>query len=192
MSSITFEEAIELSAKLLDHIERGELETTCAKEHIAEIVKESAGARGFLVAYLAGDSRIAEEHPPYVLGGLAMSEELISDLIIKNIVMSATMSVLHKRNGNEQLLDGSQKVTRRSVCLAKGLSNTHLKQRFTQMLEAVRSERLSQTSADCPNDNVAQDCPSPDQKLFLRRWKYDVEQLTSAESALICALAAIA
>src|SRR6516162_8626444 len=147
MSSITFEEAIELSSKLLNHIERGELETASAPEHIAEIVKDAPGARGFLVAYLTGNSRIAEEHPKFVLTGLAQSEDLITGLITKNLVMSSAMSVLHERNGNEQLLKESNKVVRRSVCLAQGMASKRLLNHFHQMLTAIKDELNKQPDA---------------------------------------------
>jgi hypothetical protein len=191
MSSITFEEAVELSSKLLNHIERGELETASAPEHIAEIVKDAPGARGFLVAYLTGDSRIAEEHPKFVLHGLAKSEDLITDLITKNLVMSSTMAVLHQRNGNEQLLADSNKVARRSVCLARGMASKHLVTQFNQMLAAITHELNRQADRNDTEEHE-QNLNDPHNYLFfLRRWKYDREQLCAAERAIKTAIASI-
>jgi hypothetical protein len=191
MSSITFEEAIELSSQLLNHIERGELETASAPEHIAEIVKEAPGARGFLVAYLTGESRIAEEHPSYVLHGLSKSEALVSDLITKNLVMSSTMAVLHRRNGNEALLAGSTRVQRRSLCLAQGMASRQLRQHFSLMLEAIRLELPEQLEPGSLSENVPLAGNPPDYSSFLKRWKYDPEQLRAAEEALVAAIASI-
>lgn len=188
MSSITFEEAIELSSKLLTHIERGELETSSAPEHIAEIVKDGPGARGFLVAYLTGDSRLAEEHPKFVLHGLAKSENLITDLIAKNLVMSSTMAVLHKRNGNQQLLADSNKVARRAVCLAQGMASERLKDHFKQMLKAIHLE-LEQPDKNVESDE--QEHSAHNYSSFLKRWKYDHEQLSAAESAVKSAIASL-
>jgi hypothetical protein len=192
MTSISFEEAIELSSKLLAHIERGELETASAPEHIAEIVKEAPGARGFLVAYLTGDSRIAEENPQYILSGLAKSELIVSDLITRNIVMSSAAAVEHRRNANQPLFDGSKKVARRSLCLAKVLASKRLKGCLTQMQEAIRHE-LSGEQRDKVSDKAeaAQsnaDKSSHDYVSFLKRWNYDREQLAAAEEAIVTAL----
>jgi len=190
VSSISFEEAIELSSKLLAHIERGELETTCAPEHIAEIVKEAPGARGFLVAYLTGDSRLAEENHQYILSGLAKSELLISDLVTRNIVMSSTTAVEHRRNANHPLLDGSKRVARRSLCLAKGLASARLKVCLEQMHEAISHELDGKGTSDeantesKPHNAIA----AHDYAAFLKRWKYDREQLAAAKEAIATAI----
>jgi hypothetical protein len=191
MSSITFEEAIELSSKLLNHIERGELETASAPEHIAEIVKDAPGARGFLVAYLTGNSRIAEEHPKFVLHGLAQSEDLITGLITKNLVMSSAMSVLHERNGNEQLLADSNKVARRSVCLAQSMASKRLLNHFKQMLEAIKEELDKRPDAAEIEESEQTSGDQHNYSFFLKRWKYDREQLTAAEKAMKSAIASI-
>ncbi|PWT95450.1 MAG: hypothetical protein C5B53_11410 [Candidatus Melainabacteria bacterium] len=191
MSSITFEEAIELSSKLLNHIERGELETASAPEHIAEIVKDAPGARGFLVAYLTGDSRIAEEHPKFVLHGLAQSEDLITGLITKNIVMSSAMSVLHERNGNEQLLAESNKVARRSVCLAQSMASKHLLSHFRHMHAAIKEELKKKADGQGIEETEQAGNDQHNYSFFLKRWKYDREQLSAAENAVKSAIASI-
>ncbi len=112
--SVTFQEAIALTQSLLSRIEAG-VSPAEIEAGIAELVKSENGARGFFVTYLTSDGNLADNPSPEVVRALQSSPEIVAELLVKNLAMSAAMAVTHRRNGLEEMAQGSDRVRSRII-----------------------------------------------------------------------------
>jgi len=156
-SDITFEQAIALTQSLLLSMATGEISPTEIEATIAELVKSENGARGFFVTYLTSEGTLADNPSLEVVRSLQSSPNIVAELLVKNLAMSAAMAVTHRRRQNEEMAQGSDRVRSRTA---------HLIQQVN--LPAVRelSQKLWESAATGEGSY----------KSFLQRWSYDVEQ----------------
>jgi hypothetical protein len=153
--AITFEQAIALTQDLLEKLP--DLPEPDIQSSITSLVSTENGARGFFVTYLTDDRPFADQPSPAVLQALQTSPGVVSELLVKNLAMSASMAIAHRRNGREDMAQGSDRVLRRSVNLVQGL----------QMPEVAEIAAQLQASATTGEGEY---------KAFLERWGYDAEQ----------------
>lgn len=161
---ITFEEAIALAQSLLSEMERGELAEPELEARIGALVGSENGARGFFVTYLTDDRALADSPSPAVVRALQSSPEIVSELLVKNLAMSAGMAVAHRRNQNEEMAKSSERVRSRSAALIRDTELSAARSKAKQLLESVSSGEGAYQS-------------------FLKRWGYDSEQLEAIASA---------
>lgn len=155
--TVSFEEAIALTQELLSQMEKEELSQSEIQESIANLVKSQNGARGFFVTYLTDDRSLADKPSPAVFRALETSPEIVPELLVKNVAMSAGMEVHHRRNGDEEMAASSGRVRSRSVDLIENLNIPALKTIEKELYEsAVTGGGVYQK--------------------FLERWGYDGEQ----------------
>jgi hypothetical protein len=153
--AVTFEQAIALTQDLLEKLpDLSELEIQAS---ITNLVGTENGARGFFVTYLTDDRPFADQPSPVVLQALQTSPEIVSELLVKNLAMSASMAIAHRRNGNEEMAQGSDRVLRRSVKLVQGVQMPEVEEKAAQL----RSSAIAGQG---------------EYQAFLERWGYDAEQ----------------
>jgi hypothetical protein len=163
---ITFEDAIALTQSLLDHMEQGELSDGELQELIASLVGSENGARGFFVTYLS-DSRPLADHPSEaVIQALHTSPDIVAELLVKNLAMSSAMAITHRRNQDEAMAEGSDRVRSRTVDLIQRLQLPQV---------AQRAKKLHESSITGEGDYHA----------FLKRWGYDAEQREVIRQAMM-------
>lgn len=155
--TVTFEEAIALTQSLLSQMEAGELSPQEAGAAIAELVKTENGARGFFVTYLTSPGTLADTASAEVLQALQSSSDIVAELLVKNLAMSAVMAVTHRRNGDEQNAQGSDRVRSRTTDL---IEQAELPQ-VRELALALRESALTGAGS---------------YKTFLQTWGYDDEQ----------------
>jgi len=163
--SVSFEEAIAATESLLGQMENGKLTEAEIQESIESLVKSKNGARGFFVTYLTDDRNLADNPTEAVVNALKTSPEIVGELLVKNLAMSAGMSVTHRRNNNETMAKSSQRVTKRNGNLIQ-LTNLDL---VSQELKKMRESALT-------GEGEYQE--------FIKRWGYDEEQRKVIEKAL--------
>jgi hypothetical protein len=163
--SVTFEEAIALTQSLLAQLEAGELSQEDVSEAIAQLVKSENGARGFFVTYLTSEGTLADNPSPAVIQALQSSPDTVAELLVKNLAMSAAMAVAHRRNDNEQMAQGSDRVRSRTTNLIKQLKLTQVRELSGQLRESTLTGEGTY-------------------KTFLNRWGYDAEQRQVMREAL--------
>lgn len=166
-----FTAAIRATADLIGSLKSRE-PTTDEIEKLHELTNSVETSRGFFVALLTGDSTIADDPPPYLVAVLRDSAKISCDLLVKNLVMSTTMGITHKRNGDLQQAAGSLLVSNRSTLLISKIELPEMQRRLFEMIEAIE-HKLSAASAE--NSYYTR---------FLERLSYDQEQLRSAREAV--------
>lgn len=155
--SLTFEEAIALTQSLMTQLAAGELSASEFAGEIGELVKSETGARGFFVTYLTSEGTLADQPAPELIQALQASPEPVADLLVKNVAMSSATALTHRRDGNEALAQGSERVRSRTIDLIQRLA-----------LPQVRDLALALRESTVTGEG--------DYKLFLQRWGYDAEQ----------------
>jgi len=154
---VTFDDAIALTQSLMTQLSSGELSQVDAAGAIAQLVKTTNGARGFFVTYLTADDSLADTPSPEVIQALQSSPDTVAELLVKNLAMSAAMAITHRRNQNEAMAQGSDRVRRRTIHLIEKIN-------LPQVQEKVVALRESAITGE------------GNYKAFLERWQYDAQQ----------------
>lgn len=161
----SFQDAIAKSAEWIRLWDAEELSDEILADHVGKLVRFHDGARGFFVASLTSDSPLMDRLPEILIAQLRLVGESVVDLTTRNLAMSTAMFVEHRRQHNQDLLEGSQRVQRRSVELLRNLDPKLVKDRFEQMLQGLDGE----------GDDVK----------FISRWGYDNDQKEAIKEALL-------
>lgn len=163
--SVTFEQAIALTQDLMGQMEHDQLSAPQLEQAIAALVSSPNGARGFFVTYLTDDRSLADRPEAAVVAALRSAPDLVADLLVKNLAMSAAMAIAHRRQQNEAMAQGSDRVRSRSLGLMQQLQLPQITSRAQQLHDsAVTGEGADQA--------------------FLTRWGYDAEQRQEIQQAL--------
>lgn len=155
--SVPFEEAIALTQSLISQVTAGELPSQDISEAIAQLVHSENGARGFFVTYLTSEGNLADNPSPEVIQALQSSPDIVAELLVKNLAMSAAQAVAHRRNGNEQMARGSEQVRSRTARLIEQVKLSQVRDRAVALHESAATGEGTY-------------------KTFLQRWGYDAQQ----------------
>lgn len=172
-NNLTFDKAISVSTDLIYSVETGETTAESAVEHLSNIVASTNGARGFFVALLTGESNLANDLPEPFLNAFREHADIVCDLLVKNLIMSATMAITHNRNGDFNMEVQSLAVNDKTKKIIRRLDN-----------EAMARHILSMTDAIKHKLQTGDDEHGSDYSPFLARWRYDAEQLKFGLKAL--------
>lgn len=162
--NVTFEQAIALSQTVVNQIAQGAIADDLIEPEIAQLVASENGARGFFVTYLSDERPIADPPSAGVIAALKTAPAIVAPLMVKNLAMSTSMAIAHRRNQDEALAQGSDRVKARSAYI----------------LQAIRSnETTAQIHALITTINTQ----AGDYATFLKRWGYDAEQQQAIRQA---------
>jgi hypothetical protein len=153
--AVTFEQSIALAQDLLDQMPT--LSESEIQAAITALVSTSNGARGFFVTYLTDDRPTADQPTDAVIQALKTSPAVVSELLVKNLAMSAGMAIAHRRANKEDMAQGSDRVQRRTANLIERLQMPEVAQKAAQLGDSAAA-----------GGGEYQD--------FLDRWGYDAEQ----------------
>ena len=153
--AIAFQDAIALTQQLLQADLEGET--------VSQLVSSVNGARGFFVVYLTAKNSPADQPSDEILKAFAQNPDTVNDLMVKNIVMSAAMTVTHGRNGDDAMVAKSQTTSDRALTHVKGLLE----------LGGTAAENLANLVRQM---NQALTEGTGDYMKFLTTWGYDPEQ----------------
>jgi hypothetical protein len=154
---ISFEGAIALTQGLLEQIDAGTLTDAQVEEVIACLVQTSNGARGFFVTYLTDDRALADQPSDGVIRALKAASDQVAELLVKNLAMSSAMAIAHRRNHDEAMTQGSERVRSRTTHLIQRLQLPQV----TTLAQQVYESAMTGTGI---------------YQSFLDRWGYDAEQ----------------
>jgi hypothetical protein len=157
-ASISFPDAIELTKTFVDRLESGTLTEAEIETIVTSLVQSHNGARGFFVGYLTNPSPTVDTPSDAILRALKSAPNIIDDLLVKNLAMSAAMVLTHKRNNALDLMESSAMVCQRS----------------DRLIEKLQLETIVELLQELHRTAVEGDGSYRD---FLKRWGYDREQL---------------
>ena len=96
---------------------------------------------------------------------LRSSPEIVSELLVKNLAMSAAMALTHRRNQNEEMAESSERVRQRTTHLIKQIQLDSVSDKLQQLRESV----ITGTGH---------------YQAFLERWEYDPQQKQMIQQVL--------
>jgi bifunctional DNase/RNase len=155
--SITFEEAIALTQKLMAQIQQGQISDADLETTLSALVSSENGARGFFVTYLTDEGSVPDLPSDAVILALQSSPEIVAELLVKNLAMSAAMAITHRRNQNLEMAEGSDRVQRRTAYLIEQVQLPEVTEKAQKLHESATTGRGGYQA-------------------FLDRWGYDAEQ----------------
>lgn len=161
---LTFEQAISLSQSLLDQMAAG-ITGPEITSVLAKLVNSETAARGFFVTYLTDSRSLADTPSTPVVQALRSAPDLVAELLVKNLAMSAVMAVAHRHNQNEDAAAGSEQVQRRTIRLIELLQLPQVSEQAQKLQESVATGKGGY-------------------QVFLDRWGYDAEQKQVIQQAL--------
>jgi len=152
---LSFEQAIAKTETLLDQQSQNSISDQDFARQIDLLLQTENGARGFFVTFLTGEWQIADQNDPAIIAALTANPQ--AELLVKNLVMSTAMAIIHRRNQNLAQVQGSERVATRTAQLIKQLHSPQIMAIAQQMVDSAKG-----------NSEVYSE--------FLRRWSYDPEQ----------------
>lgn len=155
--SITFEAAIALTQNLMAQIEQGQISDADLESTLSALVSSENGARGFFVTYLTDEGSVPDLPSDAVILALQSAPEVVSELLVKNLAMSAAMAITHRRNQNTAMAQGSDRVQRRTTYLIQQVQLPEVSEKAQKLHESATTGTGSY-------------------QVFLDRWGYDAEQ----------------
>jgi hypothetical protein len=155
--AISFEQAIEFTQSLMTQMQSAQISDADLEASLTILLSSDNGARGFFVTYLTDEGSLADHPSEAVIRALQSSPAIVPELLVKNLAMSSAMAIAHRRNQNEAMAQGSDRVQRRTAALIQTV----------QMAEVTdRATHLRASAATGGGEYEA----------FLNRWGYDSEQ----------------
>jgi hypothetical protein len=164
-AAISFEDAIALTQSLLSAVESEKLSKSDFASTVARLVASENGARGFFVTYLTDARLLADQPAEEVVEALRSSPDIVSELLVKNLVMSTGMILAHTRSQKLDLAQGSEQVQRRTTNLIQQTQLAQVQTKIHSLLESIALGTGHYQS-------------------FLERWGYDAEQKQAIAQAL--------
>ncbi|MEB3225253.1 MAG: hypothetical protein VKJ86_05555 [Synechococcus sp.] len=168
LQSLSFQGAIAFTQTWLEQVEAQALSDAEILGQMQALLSHRDGVRGFFVAYLTGNSPLADQVPEIFLDGFTQVAEHIYEILVKNVAMSTAMAIAHRRNGDFTQQQGSERVKTCSLNLLHQLEQRDLVVFTNERL------RLLQTL----------EAGSGDYQDFLARWQYDPEQCEAIRVSL--------
>jgi len=156
-ATVSFEEAIAHTQQLMQAMEQEALSEAEVESTLAQLVSTENGARGFFVTYLTDDRPLADYPSSGVINALKASPDVVSELLVKNLAMSAAMAIAHRRNNDESMAQGSNRVRSRTANLMQHLQLPQITTKLQQLNESATTGQGAYQA-------------------FLDRWNYDAEQ----------------
>ena len=169
--AVTVEEAIAHTQQILAALEQGTLATATLERLVTQLVQTQNGARGFFVTYLTDERPLADTPSAAVLAALQTAPEIVAELLVKNLAMSSAMAIAHRRNNNEAMAQGSDRVRSRTQLLIQALKLPPLAEKLQHLHESATTGQGFYQA-------------------FLDRWGYDAEQRQVIQSITQSALQA--
>lgn len=168
--AVTFEAAIALAEALLSQMQQGNISEATIETTVAKLVCSENGARGFFVTYLTDPQSPADHPSNAVIRALQSSPEIVSELLVKNLAMSAAMAMTHRRNQNTEMADGSDRVRSRTAHLIQLVQLPEVSQKAQKLLESATTG-------------------TGEYQGFLDRWGYDTAQRQVIQQTIATAIA---
>lgn len=148
---------------------KGELDAS-QLNRVDAMLRTSNGARGLFITLLSNPSVLLADAEPLDRGlvGLCKRDDpdenaVVSDLIVKNVVMSSAMALFYRRKGEKEAEAGSALTSNRAKRLMRAVlvDNATVAEKGAEMKDAFTARDPDREEGYSP---------------FVRKWGYDAEQ----------------
>lgn len=182
----TIQQSISDSMRVLENWTEAQNSTThdvTAAQMLAtmrELLANDLSARGFMAALSTSQIDLSGDFLKALKEAVNEHPAVCHDLIVKNIIMSATASIQHRNSGKTEQALASQAVSERNCRLAQLLRNEGLDATLKAAITAIESfEKRFMDSAAATSET---DQTNDYWHKFFRRWGYSRELLLEVRS----------
>eukprot|EP00466_Bigelowiella_natans_P003793 jgi/Bigna1/131339/aug1.14_g6047 len=188
-----FEDSIAIGTLVSERLEDKKDDKT-TKEVLQALLQKEAGARGFFVSFLTsenedGSRTLADSNPPVPLISDALKEadnKVVGPLLVMNTVMPTAMVLAHRRNGNEDFAEMSQRVATRAQILLKDNPES------LSLVKAAREAAAIKADGEAPVSGEKQDPGMPAYWIkFYEKYEYDSDMCGAISAALSNVISAV-
>ena len=135
---LSFPQAIAATKSLMEQIDSHKLSEADIQQKVESLLSSKNGGRGFFVAYLTSDASLGDRPSKGIIDGLKSTAKVSGDLLVKNLAMSSAMTVVHKRNNDEENLVGSQRVCYRTSNLIQKLNLQSIERELNKLQQTIK------------------------------------------------------
>mmetsp|Transcript_15234 Transcript_15234/g.21195 ORF Transcript_15234/g.21195 Transcript_15234/m.21195 type:complete len:284 (-) Transcript_15234:1255-2106(-) len=183
-----FEDSIAIGGLVSERLE-DKKDDKMTKEVLQALLQKEAGARGFFVSFLTsenedGSRTLADSNPPLPLISTALKEadnKVVGPLLVMNTVMPTAMVLAHRRNGNQDFAEMSQRVATRAQILLEDNPES------LSLVKAAREAAVikADAAADIASGEEQQDPEMPAYwAKFYEKYQYDSDMCSAISVAL--------
>lgn len=158
---------------MLDNL-YGENRDDEALSRLESFLKDQESGRAFFVSWLTGEWALEGSPADMTLERIKEHNQILADIMVKNLVMPAAMALTHRKNGDPEMEKESLRVKERTALVLEKVMDEHLKARLSLLKEAIKRAK--------ENSNPGSEEQEFDK--FLKRWRYDINQLDEMEKSI--------
>ena len=124
----------------MDQIAQGTIADDSLEPAITALVASENGARGFFVTYLSDERPVADPPSAGVIAALKTAPAIVAPLMVKNLAMSTSMAIAHRRNQDEELAQGSDRVKARSAYILQAIQSDETAAQIAALITSIDTQ----------------------------------------------------
>ena len=135
LKEASFTQAINISAKWCKEWSEDLLSEEVLADRIAELIKTKNGLRGFF-AYALSDKNcfLLDKLPFSLIYKLNECGDVVTDIVVKNLIMSSAQIIIHRRNNNHEYEISSENISERCKAILRMLETKSVVKSVNQVL----------------------------------------------------------
>ena len=131
----SFTQAINISAQWCKEWGEDILSEEVLADRIAELIKTSNGIRGFFAYALSDkDCFLLDKLPFSLIYKLIEGGDAVTDIVVKNLIMSSAQIIIHRRDNNNEYEIISENISNRCKAILKLLETNSVTKSINQVL----------------------------------------------------------
>ena len=136
LKEATFTQAINISAQWCKDWGEDLLSEEVLADRIAELIKTKKGLRGFF-AYALSDKNcfLLDKLPFSLIYKLNEGGDAVTDIVVKNLIMSSAQIIIHRRNNNHEYETTSENISDRCKAILRLLETKLVTKTVNQALK---------------------------------------------------------
>ena len=138
LNEVTFNQAINISAKWCKEWGEDLLSEEVLADRIAELIKTRNGLRGFFAYALSDkDCFLLDKLPFSLIYKLNEGGDAITNIVVKNLIMSSAQIIIHRRNNNHEYEIRSENISDRCKAILSMLETNLVTKTVNQIIKEL-------------------------------------------------------
>ena len=136
LKEASFTQAINISAKWCKEWGEDLLSEEVFADRIAELIKTKNGCRGFFAYALSDkDCFLLDKLPFSLIYKLNEGGDAVTDIVVKNLIMSSAQIIIHRRENNHKYENTSENISERCKAILRLLETKLVTKTVNQIMK---------------------------------------------------------
>ena len=168
LKEASFTQAINISAQWCKEWSEDLLSEEVLADRIAELIKTRSGLRGFFAYALSDkDCFLLDKLPFSLIYKLSEAGDAVTNIVVKNLVMSSAQIIIHRRDNNHEYVVTSEIISDRCKAILRMLETNLVTRTINQYLKDL------DTMGNSFDNSIKYDS---DQKEFIKKQFFCIAQ----------------